>query len=435
MPIRVECPQCHDVTHFADNDAGLAVACLACGRHLRVPTPMPVPVPVPAKAKVEDGGWKMAEEPPLPSSVITPSSASPPPSLPSSIFHPPSSPSSPPAPRRPIRPAPGRGKWRTYLLLIGLAGGALLAFVLRPRHNPQVQTASTSQPTTIVTAQPATKPAPAPVVAVAPAPSTKPTLAAVSSPPIPPPPHPLISSPYTPPAAPVGFVGLERVEINGSIDVDSYNGATGAYVRGPARTTPVLLSNGPITFVGRGEIRGGVRPGERNPLKPAKHVDITGPTACLTGPLPVPTVRLDPFAHDSANAALPADAYRKGNLSVASGRTVVLPAGVYYLNDVTVDAGGTLRCAGPVTLLVSGKLSVAGKIETRDSRPAHCRVRVTGSQPVTIAHHNTLFLDCYAPQSNVDISGRGDLFGSVVGRTLRVTGDRPLHVDESLAIR
>ena len=37
MPIRVECTRCRDVTHFADNDAGLAVACLACGQHLRVP--------------------------------------------------------------------------------------------------------------------------------------------------------------------------------------------------------------------------------------------------------------------------------------------------------------------------------------------------------------------------------------------------------------
>jgi hypothetical protein len=196
----------------------------------------------------------------------------------------------------------------------------------------------------------------------------------------------------------------------------------------------VLLSNGPITLAGKGEIRGGVRPGERTPFKPARHVEVTGPTACLAGPLAVPPLRLDPFAHDSANAALPADAYRKGNLSVAGGRTIVLPAGVYYLNDVTVDAGGTLRCAGPVTLLVSGRVNLVGKVETHESRPAHCRLRVTGSQPVTIAHHNTLFLDCYAPQSAVDVSGRGDLFGSIVGRTLRVAGDRPLHVDESLAV-
>src|SRR5688572_17586651 len=37
MAILVECPRCRGVTPFADNDAGLAVSCTACGQVTRVP--------------------------------------------------------------------------------------------------------------------------------------------------------------------------------------------------------------------------------------------------------------------------------------------------------------------------------------------------------------------------------------------------------------
>jgi len=169
-------------------------------------------------------------------------------------------------------------------------------------------------------------------------------------------------------------VGLERLDIAGPVDVDSYDGAAGAYVRGAARNASVLLSNGPIMLAGAGEVRGAVRPGERSPLKAPKRVDVAGSTACLAGRLAAPPVKLDPFAHDSANATLPTDLLKNGNLIITPGRKVVLPAGVYYVNDVVIDAGATLRCTGPVTLLVSGRVHVAGAIDTCDSRPAHCGI-------------------------------------------------------------
>jgi hypothetical protein len=169
-------------------------------------------------------------------------------------------------------------------------------------------------------------------------------------------------------------------------------------------------------------------------IKPSHHRRISGETAPLARRLYAAPVALTPYAHDSANASLPSEFFKGGNLNLTGHHRLSLRPGVYYLNDVTIDSAATLHLQGPTTLLISGRLNVVGNIETPASRPAHCRIRVTGDKPVTITHKNTLFVDLYAPASNIDISGNGDVYGSVVGRPLRVTGDRPLHFDESLLV-
>jgi hypothetical protein len=431
MPIRVECPRCQDVSHFADNDAGLAVACLACGQHMRVPKGAPKAAPPPPPAARGDELFA-SYTPPEPA----PAAQTPPVAGPAG------------ARRARVRPAGGRSAWRTFGLFVAvlICGGlATLYFDHRRKTAPQV--ASNETPTTQPTSQPASRPA---AVAVAqPRPANTAQTAAAIKPPTPatkviaaatPPaaaviPVMLSQSSYTPPAAPVGFVGLERIDLTGHLVVDSYDAAAGPYTPETVRAAARLLSNGPIQLAGDGELRAEIHPGEGSPFKAPKRITVTGATDPLPARLAAPPVRLDPFAHDSTNAALPPEFFKGGNLIVFGNRTVTLPAGVYYLNDLTVDAAATLRLQGPTTLLVSGRVNLVGNVETHANRPAHFRIRVTGDKPVTITHRNTLYLDLYAPQSPIDVSGKGDVFGSIVGRFLRVSGTRPLHFDESLLAR
>jgi hypothetical protein len=239
---------------------------------------------------------------------------------------------------------------------------------------------------------------------------------------------------YTPPTAPVGFIGFDRIDLTGHLQIDSYDAATGPYTPDTARAAAPLLSNGPIRLQGEGNIRGQIHSADALPVKIPKRLQVTGSTDPLPIRLPAPPVTLDPFAQDSANAALPREFYKAGNLTLWGAHQLTLPRGVYYLNDVNIDSPATLRLQGPVTLLISGRLTIAGNIETQSNRPAHCRIRITGDKPVTITQKNTLYLDLYAPQSPIEITGKGDLHGSIVARTLRINGSRPMHFDESLLL-
>ncbi|HEY7119838.1 MAG TPA: hypothetical protein VH475_24825 [Tepidisphaeraceae bacterium] len=417
MPIRVQCPACGDVTHFADNDAGLAVGCLACGRHFRVPVPAPKPAHVPPR---------IVESSPLFANLAStlPAAASPvcaaqqqqqQQTVPRA------------ARRRPIRPAGSKSRWRTYGLFLALVCGAGVAVVLMiPKRDAKGVTAI---------AQSATQPSSRPTTSAAPVPTdgrveNLPAGGVVSLVDLP---APLAPRSYTPATAPVGFVGLEGVECKGKILIDSYDSAAGPYDAQTAGDRAPLVSNGSIRLGGEGSrFRCVVHPGPGHRVEMSHSLALPQPAQPLAARVVAPPVRLDPFAHDSANEDLPERYYRNGNLHLTGGRTLALASGVYYLNDVSLDPTSTLRADGPVTLLVSGTLTLQGSIETANNRAAECRFRVTGSRPVTIGNRGTLVLDLYAPQSACDISGDGNVFGAVVARSLRVTGGRRLHFDEAV---
>jgi hypothetical protein len=430
MPICVECPRCQRQAVFADNDAGLAVACLGCGQHLRVPAAAPKPVAAVRHLSPD-------EPPPLfantPAHLLAAPASQP-------EVHP-----TPPAPARkpsrPLRPAGPRPRWRTYGLLLALLGSsALLIGWLRHRSgHPDLQSVSSTPP---AASRPSTQPV---AKAIASKARATPTTAPVVKPR-----DPILASSsggqravsvvlpplptYTPASAPVGFIGFERLEIDGRFHVDSYDASTETYAGENAHGAALLLSNGPIRLSDSGDVQGDVRSASGSVIKPSHHRRISGETTPLARRLYAAPVALSPYAHDSANASLPREFFKQGNLNLSGAHHLSLRPGVYYLNDVTIDSAATLHLQGPTTLLISGRLNVVGNIETPASRPAHCRIRVTGNKPVTITHKNTLFVDLYAPASNIDISGNGDVYGSVVGRTLHVTGDRPLHFDESLLV-
>lgn len=436
MPIRVECPHCRKLTYFADNDAGLAVSCLACKAHLRVPAATPAPK---AAAPVA-----LPDEPP-PLFANTPRHLLAAPITAETVSK--ELPTERQAPRqRRLRPASPRSRWRLYAIIVAIPAAVTLAMVLKHRHVPQPQEqVRQDQPTTHppgatqVAIAPSTRATPKPPVDSQPKnkpaipaapPASKPVLASIT------PAAPLKArdavSSYTPAAAPVGFVGLERIDLAGRTLIDSYSSDVGPYSRAAARANAILLSNGPIGLNADGDIRAAVHAGVASNGKARKNLTITGSTERLAARLSAPSVELDPFAHDSANSALPGEVFKSGNFFLRSKHPLSLPGGVYYVNDFTVDAAATLRLEGPVTVLASGQVCIYGMIETCEGRPAHLRIRSTGEKPVNIARNNALFLDLYAPQSAIQISGNGDIFGSIVGKTLRINGARNLHFDETL---
>lgn len=418
MPIKVECPRCGRVTHYADNDAGLAAACIGCKTVIRVPAPQPIAKPAPRVLR------DPSQELHLPPAVAP----APAPVAPQRRVAP-AAVSGGPTPAVPKR-LPVSRIAASILLLLGLSAAVMI--YVRNRETPQ------PAPVNVVAAtMPATRPvvkAPT-TVAVAkpevPAPVTQPV---ASKPPV------LLSSVVEPavrrvvadePTLPRGFIGLERVQVDGKFFADSYNSSAGEYDDDKAGAECLIASNGSIAANSKPVIKGSLRPGASVGAK-FKDVKVSGSVEPLTSVIIAPPVKLNPFATDSSNHALPEKYYRNGRLNLYRNAKVTLPAGTYYLEELVIDNSARLEFEGPVTLYIHNRMILIGKMKTFEDRPANCRLRMTGESQVVITDSNTFHFDLYAPRGRVEISGKGDIFGAIVGRTLHVTGSRNLHFDEAL---
>jgi hypothetical protein len=392
MAIVVECPRCGRVTHFADNDAGLAVGCLSCGQVTRVPDLVPkVAAPAEARPAEPDVRWTRVKG----------------------------------SGGRPVVYAAG------VLLVAVLIGG--LGYV---KYRSVVRDRATVVATGRVTTTQAA--------------ATRPTLASETSAPrqVPAPPAmpvtsvAVASAPVTeqkpePVARVVGFVGLERLELNGRYSVDSYNSAAVGYRPGASRSNAPVLSNQKVRLYGAGQVQGFVRVGKGGDFKKSDDVTISSPVTDdgvdAGRPLDTPAVDAAGVKVANDNDQLPEKYFRGGSLVVAARKTVGLPAGIYDLKDLVIEPRATLVVDGSVTIVVSGQFIVNGGIETNDQRPANLKLRLAGGEgAVAINNQSELYFDLYAPGRMIEIFGSGDVYGSIVGRTLRMHGERGLHFDESI---
>jgi hypothetical protein len=102
----------------------------------------------------------------------------------------------------------------------------------------------------------------------------------------------------------------------------------------------------------------------------------------------------------------------------------------YRVSRVAVRRGGTLvidNMAGPVTLYVAEAVRLAGDVVVRHPDADRFAVYVTGERSITLTNFTGVV---YAPEASVVVSGKGQVFGAIVGRKLALKG--PVHYDEAL---
>jgi hypothetical protein len=125
----------------------------------------------------------------------------------------------------------------------------------------------------------------------------------------------------------------------------------------------------------------------------------------------------------------------KGNLTVSGGGMATMAAGTYCFNNVTVSGGSTLAFSGAVIMNVTGKFTDSGgSLQNPSLTPANLQVfcSYTGSNGVTVSGTSSAYMAIYAPGTGVTVSGGGAYFGSLVGKTLVVSGNSQVHQDLDL---
>ena len=238
------------------------------------------------------------------------------------------------------------------------------------------------------------------------------------------------------------FVGIEWLDVRGDANTDSYDSDEGSYNPYTARDRGSICSDGPIDVLGNPIVRGDALAGEDDVVNINGAAVVTGYVGNRVTPLNLPPVDASEAAQNNDNDQAPPiwqgqrwrDAIQpNGDFALNAGEVYDLPPGTYYLRNVTINGDSALNLYGPTKIYVTGKFLRAGTSVVNNNTQLARNLQILSTGGTIDVSSNTPFYGViYAPQSRVTLDGDADLFGAVVGQTLKVIGNFGAHYDESL---
>ena len=214
-----------------------------------------------------------------------------------------------------------------------------------------------------------------------------------------------------------GFFSLDEIRLTGGSYIDSY---VTPYSAGTATRQAKVGSNGDIRLNGSTTNIGGnaFAGGTVSTGTGSVSGTITNGADPQTFP-PVP--RCSPYSNNAGIS--PASAYNSttGRLSISG--SVTLAPGTYCFDDVI--GGGTLNTSGPTILNITGRFDAGVANSARDAYDL--QVNINGGGDVRITGGGEAYMVLYAPDSDVDVHGHGDYFGTIIAKTINATGGSGLH--------
>ncbi|HEX9780029.1 MAG TPA: hypothetical protein VGB20_02310 [bacterium] len=232
--------------------------------------------------------------------------------------------------------------------------------------------------------------------------------------------------------------GNDHVDVSGNAITDSYDSSLGPYdsqtpgehgdvgtnssERGAIEVTGSIAINGQI-FVG---------PDAANPSSVVtgpgeKVVTADPPIVSLPYELPMPEVELP-------------EGLTCADMEVGDNSTMTLASasGPYCFRNVTVNGGGVLTADGPVTVYLTGTLFATGNtiVGVPDS-PTSMLFLVTTEEggatlEGTLTGSSQFYGALYGPQATIHIQGNAEVYGSIIGEAVDLSGSAVLHYDEAL---
>jgi hypothetical protein len=220
---------------------------------------------------------------------------------------------------------------------------------------------------------------------------------------------------YYPPGGGYGVVGMQSISMTGSSRVDGYHSTSGPYGGGNVDDGQGVASNGIISTGGSAQIVGGAY----SSLGPAGTL---AANATKTGTPPTPL-----------RYPVPSTGGKDGRDGDFTGRT--LAAGTYYFRNFA--PGNPLNLTGSVVVYVSGDVGTIREIATYQNLPKNFNLVVTSASnldiDISVGGNRDVYVDLYAPNSDLNLNGSADLFGRVIAKTIGMAGSSAIHIDESLA--
>jgi hypothetical protein len=243
------------------------------------------------------------------------------------------------------------------------------------------------------------------------------------------------------------------VTLSGSSYLDSYVGATSAYVAGKYKHGNVGIDSTQLCGIklsGGAMVYGSASVGVGG--SPATAVCTTNGTSITGGSSALAVVKdLTPVAVPTGFASL-------GTLNLSGVASKTLTAGIYRYSSINLTGSGKLATSGQVTLIVDGTFSISGAA-TLTVQSGSVVIYVNGAKldisggslvnttqvpanlviyggaaltTVNLSGGTTLHGYVYAPAAAVKVSGSQQTFGAIIGNTVDLSGATSIHFPEGL---
>ncbi|HEY2585485.1 MAG TPA: pilus assembly protein TadG-related protein [Tepidisphaeraceae bacterium] len=224
-----------------------------------------------------------------------------------------------------------------------------------------------------------------------------------------------------------GLVGLAGITLGGNASI-GYWSPTGA-----TSNHGSIASNGNINLGGSTYIQGDARPGPGMSVNLSGSASVTGSTNPLLAPLSYPNATAGSAA-TSNNDSAAGGYWNSGtnDFNFGGSANLTLPGGVYYFHNFNTGGQTTLNFSGPATVYVTGNVSILGATVTSGNQPKNLSIQVIGNGWVNVGSNASFYANIYAPQSPVTLSGKGAIYGSVLGWSINMTGTSNIYYDLSL---
>ena len=127
-----------------------------------------------------------------------------------------------------------------------------------------------------------------------------------------------------------------------------------------------------------------------------------------------------------------------GNVSVGP-KDLVLNAGTYIFNSLTIAGNAKITTNGKVTIKIAGvgttnPLTLTGNSITNSSyNPSNLQIIYGGTGNIALTGGTATAAIVYAPNANLTLSGNGNVYGSMIAGRMSVTGGGDIYYDTNLA--
>ncbi len=261
------------------------------------------------------------------------------------------------------------------------------------------------------------------------------------------------------PASPFKYAAFSQgaVTLSNNTFIDSYNSNNGAYSVSNSATNGDIGSNGTtagiISLGNNISLGGDLSTGVGGTATVGNNTVITGTTTHANA-LPLLAVTV-PSAltglssggtysiTDNHSATLTTGDYKYTSLSMGNNATLNITGGnvrIYLTGasafsannnvNITVASGATLQ------IFVDGTLNIGNNVTLASSGDVPKNIQIystySGANGVTVNNNGLLAAAVYAPGTSVSIGNNGDIFGSVIGKTVAFNNNTAVHYDESL---
>ena len=236
-----------------------------------------------------------------------------------------------------------------------------------------------------------------------------------------------------------GACGKDSVSITGGSTTNSYDSRSGPYGGSNVGSDGDVGSNGVISLSGSPTVVYGDASALTS-VTTSGGATVTGTTTNLAAPIEFPPIS-DPCGSPytySSGSGISGGSYNSANgqLRGTGTASITLANGTYCFSSVDLAGQSTLTVSGSVKIYLTANSNfTGGGVVNTTGKPDNLQVFSlfsSSSQGISVSGGSQVAMAVYAPDCRVALAGGSQFYGSIVGKSVDISGGTQFHYDNKL---